>query len=239
MPGSYPPAGQFAPPGVPMRRPSTAPAYLCAALFLPAVVLTYVAAIVSTDGSVESTFDMHMLSALVAVTFSDDVTGNIDFAVSMSYTYLSVVLLFVVLLCIRLGFARWVGAALGFVAVVYYFCAMIYFLSNDATEMIVMPLVLVVLWLIPAVVAVLPPTGRAMRGYRPRPLMGMPMGPSGYGYSSRSTTAVAHRHRFPPNRRIRQQWATSGNTCASYWRRNRYRPDGAEGVGGLSAPELR
>jgi hypothetical protein len=83
----------------------------------------------------------------------------------------SVVALCTLVLVFRLGFMRWVLAALSGLVVCYYLYAIIDMLANGAGDYVGLPILALVLWVAPFVVAMLPPVGRAMRGYRPGPPM--------------------------------------------------------------------
>jgi hypothetical protein len=78
-------------------------------------------------------------------------------------------ILFGLVMFARLEFVRWILAVIGSLVTVYYLYAIIWILSNDGGEVIAMALVSWVLWLAATVVAVLPATGRAMRGRGPSP----------------------------------------------------------------------
>ncbi|MFF5985590.1 hypothetical protein [Prauserella flavalba] len=162
-----PPPGYGYPPGYGPQRPSTAMAYVAAAFCVPAIAFTYIVAALSWSGP--SADNVDALVATLGVAFSDDITGNVDFAISFSISFASTMALFAVLLCFRLGFVRWIIAVLTGIAVVYYIYAIIDLLSNDGGDYVGMPIVALLLWVIPLVGAVLPVTGRAMRGARQGP----------------------------------------------------------------------
>jgi hypothetical protein len=135
-----------------------------------------VLAIVGWSGESESP---EALAALVGVAFSDDLTGNIDFAISATMTVACTTLTFALVGLARLEFVRWILAVVGGLVTAYYVYAIIYLLSHDGGEVIALVLVAFLLWLGSTVVAVLPATGRAMRGKQPRPPFGAP---APYGY---------------------------------------------------------
>ncbi len=163
-----PPYGQQ-PPGYgyqyPPRPPSTAAAYIAVALFVICCALTYVFAILSWDGRPDSA---SVLAAVIGVAFSDDLTGNVDFAIAASMTVASTTLLLALMLIARLGFVRWILAVLGGLVTAYYIYAAIWLLSEDGGEFIGLVILQFVLWLAATVVVVLPVTAAAMRGARPR-----------------------------------------------------------------------
>lgn len=167
--GYPPPNAQYGPPGYgpypyPVR-PSTAPAYVSAGLFLCCSGLSFVLAIIGWDGTSDNP---DALAALVGVVFSEDLTGNVDFAISATMTAACSVLTFAIVLLFRLDFARWILAFLGGIVTVYYVYALIYLLSHDAAKVIALAAVALLLWLAATVVALIPPTGRAMRGFQKR-----------------------------------------------------------------------
>jgi hypothetical protein len=183
---SYPPQG-YGPQGYPQygppppgygpygyRPPSAAPAYITAILFVVCGGLALMLAIIGWDGTSDSGT---MLAALVGAAFTDDLTGNVDFAISASMTVACTSILFGPVLFARLEAIRWLLAVVGALMTVYYIYAIIWILSNDGGEFIAMVLVSWLLWLAATVVAVLPVTGRAMRG---RGAGGPPPGYPGY-----------------------------------------------------------
>jgi hypothetical protein len=121
----------------------------------------------------------HLARALVGAAFTDDLTGNVDFAISASMTVACTSILFGLVMFARLEAIRWLLAVVGALMTVYYVYAIIWILSNDGGEFIAMVLVSWLLWLAATVVAVLPVTGRAMRR-RQRPGPGGPPGYQGY-----------------------------------------------------------
>lgn len=189
-PQGYPPYGP-PPPGYGpygYGRPSTALAYVTAVLFIVCGLLALMLAINGWDGTSDNGT---MVAALIGVAFTDDLTGNVDFAISATMTAACSAMLFGLVMFTRLEFLRWILAVIGGLVTVYYLYAIIWILSNDGGEFIAMALVSWLLWLGATVLAALPATGRAMRkrgpagpppgypqppGYPPQP--GYP--PSGY-----------------------------------------------------------
>ena len=159
QPGYYPPPyGQYPPP-----RPSTAFAYVSAGLFLICGLLALLTAIVGWSGS---SANPDLMAAVVGIAFTEDITGNIDFGISMGMTVACTTLTFALLLLARLDFVRWILGFVGALVTVYFVYAMIWLVSNDAGEVIAMPLVSFLLWTAATVVVLIPQTGRAMRGYQ-------------------------------------------------------------------------
>lgn len=164
-PQGYPPYGP-PPPGYgpyPPQRPSTALAYITAIMFVVCGALALILAIVGWGGA--DLDNIKMVVAMPGLAFSDDLTGNVDFAVSFTMTVACTTLTFALVLFARQEFARWILAVVGALVTVYYVYAIIDILSTDGGgELIAMPLVSWLLWLGATVLAVLPATGRAMRG---------------------------------------------------------------------------
>jgi hypothetical protein len=161
QPGYYPPPyGQYPPP-----RPSTAFAYVSAGLFLICGLLALLTAIVGWSGS---SANPDLMAAVVGIAFTEDVTGNIDFGISMGMTVACTTITFALLLFARLDFVRWILGFVGALVTVYFVYAMIWLVSNDAGEVVAMPLVSFLLWTAATVVVLIPQTGRAMRGYQRR-----------------------------------------------------------------------
>lgn len=142
-------------------RPSTAPAFLAGGLWLLVSVLCFVLAGLNSDEGVRQTPEAAV--ALLGLAFGRDVIGNGDAAIAATYTAGGVVLLLAGLLFARLGFARWVLAALGFLVAGYYVFAVIRLTINHGGTLIIVPGVALMLWLAASMVSVLPPVGRAMR----------------------------------------------------------------------------
>lgn len=182
---SYPPQGYGPqgyqpygppPPGYgpyPPQRPSTALAYVTAIVFIVCGVLALILAIVGWEGV--DLDNVKMVVALVGAAFSEDVTGNIDFAIAVTMSVACTTLTFALILFARLEFVRWILAIVGALVTAYYIYAIIDILSTDGGgEFIAMPLVSWFLWLAATVLAILPATGRAMRRRQ------QPAGPPGY-----------------------------------------------------------
>ena len=187
---SYPPQGYGPqgyqpygppPPGYPpygYGRPSTALAYVTAIMFIVCGAISIMLAIVGWDGTTDSAT---MLVALIGAAFTEEATGNVDFAISMTMSVACTTLLFAALLFARLEFVRWILAVLGALTTAYYLYAIIWVLSHDGGEYIAMVLVSWVLWLAGTVLAILPATGRAMRRRQHAGPPGYPpAGPPGY-----------------------------------------------------------
>lgn len=162
QPGPYPgmPPRYPGHPGPP-RRPGAAAAVVAGLLFLPIVIYTYIAAILSWEGKPPS---IHIGASVLGGAVSGHITRNIDFAITISMIIASVVLVLALVLVFRVPGVRWGLVALGAVCTTYYAYAIIRFLSIGApTEFVVMPVVCALLWLVPTIVAALPAVGRASR----------------------------------------------------------------------------
>nr|WP_042185824.1 hypothetical protein [Kibdelosporangium sp. MJ126-NF4]CEL16913.1 hypothetical protein [Kibdelosporangium sp. MJ126-NF4]CTQ91858.1 hypothetical protein [Kibdelosporangium sp. MJ126-NF4] len=145
-------------------RPSTAPAYIAAALFAVCAVLTLVISILSI-GKGSRTPEMYV--AVPGMMFSEDITGNGDFGYSTGISVGCTFAVLAILLAARLAFARWLIGGLGVLVVLYYVYAVIYVLAHDGGEIVAALALALVLWLIAVVLVFLPPVGQAMRGRRP------------------------------------------------------------------------
>lgn len=189
QPGPHVPPGQAAVPAGP-RKPSTAMAYVTAVAFLPAIAMLYVAATVSIDPPA-SEFGGYMRTTLIGMAFLDPSTEMLGGIVAVTFYYTSMLLMFVLWVFARYGAARWTTAALGFLGFAHYAYAAIRFTligvevhaggQTIETELpagyAVFPSIVAVLLLAASVMAVLPATGRAMRGKQSTP----PQGPPGHG----------------------------------------------------------
>lgn len=170
----YPPQQGYGPPGYPYPYggpppQGTAMAYVAAALFLPAIVYTYIVAFFGMDTSnVTGEGTAQFFSSLPGLAFSEDATGNQDFAIALSFSLASTALALALALCFRLGFVRWILAGLSIIAVGYYVYHVIWIFTDGDGSLAGLSFVALGLWLIPSVVVLLPATGKAMRGYRPR-----------------------------------------------------------------------
>ncbi|OLF07651.1 hypothetical protein BLA60_27130 [Actinophytocola xinjiangensis] len=154
-------------------------AYAAAGLFLVAGVLALVIAIVGWNGTSDN---VDMLVALVGAAFSEEFTGNLDFAISVTMSVACSSLSLGLVLLARVDVVRWLLAFVGALTSVYYLYAVIKLLADGGGEYIAMVLVSLLLWIAATVVVVLPGTGRAMRGYQRRLAQyGQPPGyPQGY-----------------------------------------------------------
>ncbi|TDP96027.1 Hsp70 family protein [Labedaea rhizosphaerae] len=151
--------------GMPMRGPSNAMAYVTAGLFLVVSVLTLICGFINTDSSpeVDDSF-----VALVGFQFTEDVTGNGDFAISASLTVGFTVMLFAGLLLTRVGVFRWILVALGAALTISYVWGLIWVIDKNGEDYLSLLIICLVLWLAATIAAAIPPTGHAMRGYQRR-----------------------------------------------------------------------
>jgi hypothetical protein len=168
---SYPPPNPMfygVPPGYPpypqVRRPSTAPAYISAGLFLLCGGLSLLIALLSWDGSGSNP---DSLAAVIGILFSEDVTGNVDFGIAVTMTVACSTLTFALAFLARLEFLRWLLGAVGAIVSLYYVYAVIYLIAHHAERVLTLVLVALLLWLAATIVILLPNTRRAMRGYQP------------------------------------------------------------------------
>jgi hypothetical protein len=169
----------YGPPGG--GAPSTALAYITAVVFLICGILALVIAIISWDGQSGS---IDIVAAAIGLAFSEDLTGNIDFAIAATMTAACSTLTFALILFARLDFVRWLLAFVGGLVTVYYIYATIKILSDGGGEFIAMVIVSLLAWAAATVLVLLPGTGRAMRGYQRK--LGQypqyPAQPTGYPY---------------------------------------------------------
>lgn len=160
-------AQPFGGPGQPpvQRRPSAALAYVAVALYLACAALSFTAAIISWDGTTDN---IHMLATTIGIAFSDDITGNVDFAITTTMIVASVVTVLAVVLAFRIGFVRWLLAIISLAVVTGYVFAIVDLLSSgmpgETAKYVTVPSIAGVAWLLAMVLVLLPPVGRAMRG---------------------------------------------------------------------------
>jgi hypothetical protein len=160
--------------------PSPALAYVSAVVFLICGILALVTAIVGWDGQ-PSLDTIDIVVAMIGAAFSEEITGNVDFAVSVTMSVACSTIVFALVLFARLDFVRWLLGFIGGLVTVYYVYAMIKLLSNDGGEFIAMILVSLLAWAAATVLVLLPATGRGMRGYQ-RKLGQYQAQPTGYPY---------------------------------------------------------
>jgi hypothetical protein len=163
VPTPYDPAAWDPRYAAPAYRPSTAPAYACAVIFVACSLLSFILAVASWSG----TGNLHFMAAVIGVVFSDKLTGNIDFGISATMTVACSTLTFALLLMTRLGLVRWILFSIGTIVSIYYLVALVYLVGQDAAGYVSVALLSLFLWSAATVIAVLPATGRAMRGRSP------------------------------------------------------------------------
>lgn len=125
--------------------------------------LCFVLAGLNSDKGVRQTPEAAV--ALLGMGLPRSLIGNGDAAIAATYVAGGVVLLLAALLFARLGFARWILAALGFVVVGYYIYFVVRVSLIHVSSILIVPVVALLLWLVATVVSVLPPVGRAMRSF--------------------------------------------------------------------------
>jgi hypothetical protein len=134
------------------------PIYLSAVLFLACSALSFILAFANWDGSQGSAA---VIGALPGLSFSGDISGNIDFAISATMTVACSTAAFAVLQMFRLAFARWILVVIGAVVVIAYIYQLVDLLSNEGGDFIGLLILALALWIAAVVVAVLPVTNRA------------------------------------------------------------------------------
>src|SRR5262245_29321630 len=118
--------------------PSPALAFITAIVFIVCGGLSLILAIVGWDGTSDSPT---MMVAIIGAAFTDDITGNVDFAISATMTVACTTLSFALILFARLEFVRWILAVVGALVTAYYIYAIIWILSHDGGKYIAMTLV--------------------------------------------------------------------------------------------------
>ncbi|MGH3629350.1 MAG: hypothetical protein ACRDRL_18170 [Sciscionella sp.] len=193
QPQGWQPAPGYPAPYQPPRRSPNLMAYVAASLFLACATLSIIAAIMGPNTNYRGTdaYGTHigriweypsMAIAMIGTAFTD---GNAASPVTrgtpagFTWGFAALTLVLAVLLYRRLSFARWTLCVVGFLLTAYYLYAMIWALSHGAGSHIFIAFLALVLWVAASVIVVLPPAGRAMRGYRPR-FAGYPPPPPQY-----------------------------------------------------------
>jgi hypothetical protein len=123
-------------------------------------VLTLVVALLSWDGT---TRNYKVLVSVPGMAFSEDLTGNVDFAITFSMIVMGVVALLTVLLAARLAFARVLLAIIGGIVVLYFIYALIKLLVEGGGSLAGPIALSLALWLVAEVMVLLPATKQAMR----------------------------------------------------------------------------
>ncbi len=141
-------------------KPSNAMAYASAILFGMCSVLTLVVALISWDGR---TRNVNVLVSVPGMAFSRDITGNVDFAITVSMIIMGVTALLALLRAFRLWLARVLLGVVGGIVVLYFVYALIKLVADGGGDYAA-PLVLsLLLWLVAEVMTLLPLTKQAMR----------------------------------------------------------------------------
>lgn len=163
-PYGYPPPH----PGYPQPAASAVPAVCAGLLFGLCSVLCFVFAGSYYVGAAISSGPR--LAGLVGQALFHHTGLSVDLAVYLTFAVGGITALLAVLLMCRLGFARWLLIVLSALIVVYYVYALVRMVDLDAPSKFYTWIVVALIgWTSAALLAVLPATGRAMRGYRPPP----------------------------------------------------------------------
>ncbi|EHR63799.1 hypothetical protein [Saccharomonospora cyanea] len=160
QPGHFPQPGH---PGAGPRPASPAMAYTAAALFVPAIVMAVIAAVIGWSGVPGNEVQAGMYLSLFGLAFAYEITGNVDFAIAATVTLASTTAVFTLLVALRVNAFRWLLAVVGVVAVAYHGYAVVYLLGAGVGGLVVLPAVTLLFWVVPTLVVMLPPVGRAMR----------------------------------------------------------------------------
>jgi hypothetical protein len=158
QPQPQPMYGGYGPPST----PSKVPAYVGALLFGMCAVFSLVVSIISWDGTSRN---VAVVLAVPGMAFSEDFTGNVDFAITTGMIVGCSVPLLAILLALRLSLARWLLVVVGGILVLYYLYAVIKLLADGGGEYVASLALSLVLWLVAEVVVLLPATGQAMRRF--------------------------------------------------------------------------
>jgi hypothetical protein len=144
----------------PQQKPSNAMAYASALVFAMCSVLTLTVALLSWDGT---TRNINVLVSVPGFAFTEDFTGNVDFAITFSMIMMGVVALLALLLALRLQFARVLLAVLGGIMVLYFIYWLIKMLIDGGGDYAAPVVMSLLLWLVAEVMTLLPLTSQAMR----------------------------------------------------------------------------
>lgn len=156
---AWPPQHAYAPP-----RPSHAPAYITAALYGVCSIFALVVTLISWDGKSTS---VEAVLTVPGMLLSEDITGNVDFGISMGMSVACTFALFAILLAARLSLARWLSAILGGLVVAYYLYAVIKVIADGGGKFVAALVLTLVLWLIAEILVFLPAVANSMRGPKP------------------------------------------------------------------------
>jgi hypothetical protein len=144
----------------PQAKPSTAMAYASAIVFAMCSVLTLVVAVLCWHGTYRNA---NVVVAVPGMAFSEDLTGNVDFAITASMITMGVVALLALLLAFRLAFARIVLGVIGGIVVLYFLYALIKLVADGGGDYAAPVVMSLLLWLLAEVLTLLPLTKHAMR----------------------------------------------------------------------------
>lgn len=161
--GPPPGYGQYGGP----PRPSTALAYIVVGIFLVCGGFTLLGSITALEGE-----SPDILASVVGFAFTEDATGNMDFAISMSMSVACSTLTTALVMIARLEFVRWILGFLGGLTTIYYIYAIIWLIDHESEDYVLLPIVALLLWAGGTVVVLLPQTARAMRGYQRKVALG-------------------------------------------------------------------
>lgn len=181
-PYGQPPYGQpsqgFPPPGYGVAPKPRGPLAVVAALAIaPVALLTLLFAALALFDALEGGVLAHALSGMLFMQFISDPDG-IDRVLQWNVVVPLLALGFAGAMFARVSFARWVLVGIGGVAAAYFVFAIIKMLGNGAGgEYVVMPVLALLLWAAPAVLAALPAAAEPARGPQPPAPMGPQTGP--------------------------------------------------------------
>lgn len=141
-------------------------AYVVVGLFLVCGGFTLLTAVTWAEE------DPYLTLSMVGSAFTEDLTGNRDFAISASFTVACTTMSFALVMIARLEFVRWVLGFIGGLTAIYYIYAVSWLLSNNGEDYVLLPILAFLLWAAATVTVLLPATAKAMRGYQNKLALG-------------------------------------------------------------------
>ncbi|NUU21338.1 MAG: hypothetical protein HOV68_07450 [Streptomycetaceae bacterium] len=149
----------------PPKPPGKAMPVVAALLYLPGILLSLAgsAVLVMRDGLFELT------GAIAVLPLPGGVIKSLDTMIVLTFVLPVVALVLAVLLMARVPGVRWGLVVISLVAALHFVLSLLQVSSVLPPVYGVMSGIALVLWLVPGLIAVLPPVGRAMRGARPTP----------------------------------------------------------------------
>jgi hypothetical protein len=165
FPGAQPPYPGQPYPGPP-RPQGKGAAIIAGLLYLPGVLLALTGSVsLATHGE----FGRDLWGAILMPPIPGAVIGfDPDLVIALSFVLPGLALVLAVLLLARVPGVRWGLVLISLLAAVHYGLRLAKFMSTLPPTFGIMPVIALLLWLVPGLVAILPPVGRAMRGAKPK-----------------------------------------------------------------------